>query len=111
MNTTPQNEPPGVVTPPPVIEHGDSTGGIIPYKNPHALTAYYLGVFSIIPLLGLFLGAAALVLGIIGLRKRRERPIIRGAAHAWIGIIAGGLSVSVHLFLVGLVAFAALSQA
>jgi hypothetical protein len=110
MSTTPLNEPAKVVTAPPVIERGDSTGGIIPYKNPHALTAYYLGVFSILPILGLFLGAAALVLGIIGLRKRKERPIIRGAAHAWIGIIAGGLSVAVHLFFVALVIFSALSR-
>ena len=69
---------------------GDSTGGLIPYKNMPALISYYLGVFSIIPCLGLFLGIAAVVLGIIGIKKRNANPVIKGTAHAWIGIIAGG---------------------
>jgi hypothetical protein len=35
---------------------GDATGGIIPYKNPSALIAYYCGLFSLFPILGVFLG-------------------------------------------------------
>lgn len=70
---------------------GDSTGGVIPYKNPHALIAYYLGLFSLFPLLGLFLGIAAFILGIIGLKKRKQNPAIKGSVHAWIGIVLGGL--------------------
>ena len=31
------------------VEEGDSTGGIIPYKNGPALAAYYCGVFAVIP--------------------------------------------------------------
>jgi hypothetical protein len=84
---------------------GDATGGIIPYKNPHALTSYYLGVFSIIPAIGFILGCVAVPLGISGLRKRKAMPQIRGAAHAWIGIIIGGISVVVHLGLVGLAVY------
>ena len=72
-------------------EEGDSTGGVIPYKNPPALIAYYLGLFSGFPLIGLPLGIAAFVLGIIGLKKRRENPKVKGSAHAWIGIGCGGL--------------------
>jgi hypothetical protein len=75
---------------------------VIPYKNPHALTAYYLGIFSIIPVIGLVLGAVALGLGISGLKRRKKQPVIRGAAHAWVGIICGGLSVLVHLALIGI---------
>ena len=70
---------------------GDSTGGLIPYKNPAALTAYYLGLFSLFPFLGLFLAVPAFVLGIIGLKRRRENPVIKGSVHAWIGIVMGGL--------------------
>lgn len=40
-------------------------------------------------MLGFFLGVAALVLGIIGLKKRRENPAIKGSVHAWIGIGCG----------------------
>lgn len=69
----------------------DNTGGLIPYKNPHALIAYYLGLFSLFPLLGLFQAVPALILGIMGLRNRSRNPKIRGAVHAWIGIIMGGL--------------------
>lgn len=88
-------------------ETGDATGGVIPYKNPHALAAYYLGIFSLIPVLGLLLGCAAVPLAISGLRKRKRHPIIRGAAHAWVGIIVGGGSVLVHLALVVLMVVAA----
>lgn len=77
--------------PPPLPDEGDATGGIIPYKNPHALTAYYLGLFGLIPFLGLFLSIPAFFLGISGLKQRRRHPHIKGAVHAWIGIILGGL--------------------
>ena len=70
---------------------GDATGGVIPYKNLPALFAYYLGLFSLFPLLGLPIGIAAFVLGILGLRKRRENPAVKGSAHAWIGIGCGGI--------------------
>jgi len=63
---------------------------IIPYKNVRALTAYYLGIFAVIPLLGIFLGLAGLALGISGLRYRRAHAGAGGAVHAWIGIVAGG---------------------
>ncbi len=69
----------------------DSTGGIIPYKNPHALIAYYLGLFSLFPILGFFLAVPAFILGVIGLRNRNRNPKIRGSAHAWIGIVMGAL--------------------
>jgi hypothetical protein len=71
-------------------EEGDATGGVIPYKNPQALIAYYLGIVSGFPLIGLPFGIAAFVLGILGLRKRRENPAVKGAAHAWVGIGCGG---------------------
>jgi hypothetical protein len=60
------------------IEEGDATGGLIPYKNPPALVAYYLGLFGLIPALGFILALAAVPLGIYGLKQRKQRPIIRG---------------------------------
>jgi hypothetical protein len=70
---------------------GDATGGLIPYKNVPALLSYYLGVFSLIPCIGLVLAVPAVILGIIGLVQRSKNPAIRGAAHAWVGIVLGGL--------------------
>jgi len=68
---------------------GDATGGIIPYKNPKALIAYYLGILSGLPIIGLPIGVAAFVLGIKGLKDRKQNPAIKGSAHAWIGIGCG----------------------
>ena len=68
---------------------GDATGGIIPYKNPKALIAYYLGILSGLPLIGLPLGIAAFVLGIMGLKDRKRNPAIKGSIHAGIGIGCG----------------------
>jgi hypothetical protein len=65
--------------------------GLIPTKNPSALVAYYLGVFSLIPCLGLLLAIPALILGIKGLTFAKEHPETKGKAHAWVGIIMGGL--------------------
>ena len=81
---------------------GDATGGIIPYKNLPALLGYYCGVFSLIPLLGLPLGIAAIPLGITGLRKQRRQPAVRGHVHAWVAVILGTLST---VLWTGLLAF------
>ena len=87
---------------------GDATGGLIPYKNIPALMAYYFGVFSIIPFFPI--GIAAFVLGIVGLKRRKRNPIIRGAAHAWIGIIVGGLFGLIWTVLTFLLAAAAIGS-
>lgn len=69
----------------------DGTGGVIPYKNPSALVAYYLGIFSFIPVIGLFLAVPAFILGVLGLIARKRNPAVRGSVHAWIGIVLGGI--------------------
>ena len=42
-------------------QNTDSTGGVIPYKNPPALIAYYLGIFSLLPCIGILLAIPAIV--------------------------------------------------
>ena len=69
---------------------GDATGGLIPYKNPKALFSYYIGIAS---LLIFPLGFVSIVLGFMGLAARKQNPVIKGSAHALIGIIFGGLSI------------------
>lgn len=103
MSIPPQPTPPAA---PVAAETGDATGGVIPYKNPCALVGYYLGVFSVIPIIGFFLGIGAFILGIIGLRTRKRHPVVRGTVHAWVGIIVGGLSVLVHLGFVAMMCWA-----
>lgn len=94
--------PATAATPPPLppsgaASTGDGTGGLIPYKNPKALTAYYLGIFGLFPFIGFMLAVPALILGILGLQARKQNPLIKGAVHAWVGIILGTISISYHL--------------
>ncbi|MBL8868200.1 MAG: hypothetical protein JNK90_00335 [Planctomycetaceae bacterium] len=78
---------------------GDATGGVIPYKNPKALIAYYLGILSGLPVIGIPLVAAAFVLGVLGLRDRARNPVIKGSVHAAIGIGCGGFFFVLWTFL------------
>ncbi|MBL7043980.1 MAG: protein kinase [Pirellulaceae bacterium] len=73
------------------VVEGDETRGVIPYKNPQALISYYLGILSGVPIIGLPLGIAAFILGVRGLKARREYPVIKGSVHAGIGIGCGCL--------------------
>ncbi len=75
----------------PVTPAPQPATGLVPYRNPYALTAYYLGIFSLMPLIGLLLAIPAFVLGIMGWRNYRKTPEIRGGVHAWVGIIMGGI--------------------
>ena len=94
----PQIPPPATV-PLPAKKTGDATGGVIPYKNPHALIAYYLGIFSLLPAIGFFLAIATVFLGISGIKKYKQNPIIKGTVHAWIGIVLAGISIGYHLLI------------
>ena len=78
-------------TPPPCATADDTLGGLIPYRNAQALWAYYLGIFSFIPCVGIPLGITALILGLRGLKYARLHPEARGTGHAWAGIILGSL--------------------
>lgn len=89
---------------------GDATGGLIPYKNPQALAAYYCGLFSLFPVLGLFLGIAAFILGRNGLRFAKEHPETKGQVHAWIGIVMGGLCAIAWGTCIGFGVFAAVAN-
>jgi zinc-ribbon domain len=80
-------------------------GGLIPYKNSSALTAYYLGLFSLV--CGIFLGLPALILGIKGLKFADLNPEVKGKAHAWVGIICGGLTTLVSVAIIAIYAIAA----
>ena len=92
--SNPYQPPPGVPQfQPPGSNEGDATGGIIPYKNWQALTAYYIGIFScLLCFFGLPVGIVAVVLGVLGLKARARNPAIKGSVHAWIGVVLGTIS-------------------
>jgi hypothetical protein len=104
----------GQPTPPPVppatgSKQGEAVATVIPYRNPMALAAYYMGIFSLIPVLGIFLGAAAFICGIIGLRQASKHEGAHGRAHAAIGIGCGGIFFLLNVAGIVLAMFLAVS--
>lgn len=65
---------------------------VIPTRNPAALTAYYLGVFSLIPILGLVVGIPAMILGFLGVKAAMRQPQREGKGHAIAGLVLGSIS-------------------
>jgi hypothetical protein len=82
----------------------DVATSIIPTRNPAALWAYYIGLFSLFPGLGPLMGIFAVVMGIRALKVAAVNPELKGRVHAVIGIIAGaffgGISVLFTLFVI-----------
>ena len=86
------NVPPVMSVPTAAVVMDDNPmSTVVPYKNPKALIAYYLAIFSLIPCFGLPLGITALCLGIAGLKVVKTHPNAHGKVHAWVGIVLGGL--------------------
>lgn len=73
-----------------IVSNEDTLTSLIPIKNKQALISYYLGVFSLLPILGIPLGIAAFILGIRGVKFAKIHPEAKGAIHAWVGLILGG---------------------
>lgn len=92
-----------------VVSDG-SLGGLIPVKNSSALIGYYLGVFSLIPVLGIPLGIAAVILGTKGLKFAKLHPDAKGVGHAWTAIILGGLSAVGYTLLIAIPILMALAN-
>jgi hypothetical protein len=78
-------------------DEGGGMNSLIPYKNPKALIAYYVGVFALIPIIGIPLGIASIILGVLGLKYRKTHPTAGGTGHAWAGIVLGMLVLLGHL--------------
>jgi hypothetical protein len=92
--------PPTVPGPLPPDRSDETVATVIPYRNVHALIGYYLGIGALIPFLGAVLGPVAVVLGVIGLKRRKANPALHGTAHAWIAIILGSIGALGNLFCV-----------
>ena len=62
---------------------------IIPTRNPTSIAGYYLGVFSLISVLGLILTIPAFICGIIAMQKATANPEVAGMGHAITAIVLG----------------------
>lgn len=94
----------GPPTPRFIVDDDNSMGGLIPYKNPRALWAYYLGLVALFPLFGVPLAIAAIVLGLQGSKYADLHPEAKGKYHAWAGIVLGTFSIVGHVLLYVLLA-------
>jgi hypothetical protein len=83
---------------------------LIPAQNGDALTSYYVGLFSILPLFGLAMGPFAIAKGRNALRLVREQPGVAGKTHARVGIGCGALSLLFNVLLTLLILAAILSK-
>lgn len=91
----------------PAVMTSSGVEGLVPYKNAPALIGYYMGVFSLIPILGLPFSVAAIILGVIGLKKRKEMPSAKGSAHAIVALVLGTITLLlwgglILLFMIGI---------
>ena len=77
---------------------------IVPTRNGPAIAAWYLGVFGLIPGLGLPLAVAAIAMGIMGLKRASEVKV--GLWHSILGLFLG----VIMLFITALVLFGAMDQ-
>ncbi len=109
VNTAPVM-PPGMTAAPPPPLQGDVTGGVIPYKNPQALIAYYCSMLGLLPLLGIPFALAAVILGPLGRKRCRQNPVIKGEVHAWIGIVLGWIALLFQIALIAIMIAVARSR-
>ena len=67
---------------------------IIPIgRSGWAIAAGYLGLFSLMPLVGIL----AFVIGVVAIRDIRRHPELHGLGRAWFGIVMGALFTIVYL--------------
>jgi hypothetical protein len=81
---------------------------LLPVGRPvSAIAAGYCALFAILPLFGLPFAIAALVCGIVALKRIKAEPGLSGKGRAWFGIIVGGLMTAVSLVVLVLLIIAA----
>jgi hypothetical protein len=76
----------------------------LPLRNLRALVAYYTGLFSSLPGLGLVLAPIAVVFGVLGYRYGRTYPSAEGTGHAAAGIVFAVVGTIVNIVLAVLLA-------
>src|SRR5947209_807389 len=80
-----------------LIDEGGVFGSFTPWKNPAAVYAYAVALAGMTPILGLLLGPAAVVLGLIGRVRLRRNPEIKGQSFIRAGIVLGTLDFLVNV--------------
>ncbi len=69
----------------------------MPYENPPAERAFMLGLFSMLFCVGIPCGVAAVIYGVLGLKRAEAVPQAGGRGRAWAGIILGASFALLYL--------------
>jgi len=90
---------------PTVIIREGGLSMVLPHKNPYSLWAYYCGVFSYMPLIGIPLAIVAIATGVMGIYRFKTVDEAKGILHS-----AGGLLLGFFALLLQIVLFKVLGQ-
>ncbi len=80
---------------------GGGGSALIPTGNPAALIAYYTGIVSCLPFLGLPVAILAIFQARKGLKVHRENPELHGKGHAVTGMVCGVIGLLINVVLTG----------
>ncbi len=75
---------------------------ILPTKNKPALIGYYLGIFGLIPFLGIPFAVAAIFVSKKGLDQYKVNPTPGAKSHAMTGFVLGIFATTCFVLFVGL---------
>ena len=67
---------------------------LIPTENKPALIGYYLGVFGLLPFIGIPLAIAAIIFGRLGLKQFKQNPTPGAKGHAITAIVLGTIGTT-----------------
>ena len=74
---------------------------IVPVGRPaSAIASGYLGLFGIMPMVGLPFSIGAIITGFVALKTLKNNPELSGAGRAWFGIICGILGTLFSLLMI-----------
>jgi hypothetical protein len=76
---------------------------MIPANNGHALLSYYLGLFSIVPCVGLPMAILALRSAKLALQAAKSHPHAVGKSHAYVGAGCGLVGLIFNLIIVAFI--------
>jgi len=85
---------------PTVVIQDGGLSMVLPAKNPYSLWAYYCGVFSFMPFIGIPLAIIAVATGVMGIYRFKTTPGAKGILHSSGGLVLGLLSIVTQIGLI-----------
>ena len=83
-----------------ISSSNDAMATIVPWRNKCALIGYYLGIFGLIPILGVPLAMGGIILGGLGIRHWKNNHRSHGLVHSIVAIVCGCIGLGISLLLI-----------